>query len=63
MHTTQSDNGVVQKKNTNISPQKLNELENEIKLIFEIRISNQFTHRLEFDNLYNPNGIISVIPL
>lgn len=42
---------------------KLNELENEIKLIFEIRISNQFTHRLEFDNLYNPNGIISVILL
>lgn len=42
---------------------KLDALDKEIKILFEARISNQYAHHLEFDKLYNPNGIISVIPL
>ncbi len=41
----------------------LKELDKDVKKLFDARISNQYAHHLEFDKLYNPNGIISVIPL
>jgi hypothetical protein len=42
---------------------KMNELNSEIKLLFEAKISSRYNHTLEFDKLYNPNGITSILPL
>jgi hypothetical protein len=46
-----------------LSDLKLNELNSEIKLLFETKISSRYNHALEFDKLYNPNGITSILPI
>jgi hypothetical protein len=42
---------------------KLHEFNSEIKQLFQAKISSRYNHALEFDKLYNPNGITSILPL